>query len=59
MSTVLFGKTIKVIKNVLKKYNTNAITLIIFCEHSKIMLFKMLCSVLYGIMGKHVCLDFL
>ena len=35
MGTVLSGETIKGIKNVLKKDNTNLITLIMLYEHRK------------------------
>ena len=59
MGTILSGETIEGIKNVLNKNNTHIIKLILFYEHRENMFFKVLGFVIYGIMGKYVCLKYL
>ena len=59
MGTILSGETIEGTKNVLNKNNTHIIKLILFYEHRENMFFKVLGFVIYGIMGKYVCLKYL
>ena len=56
--TILAGAKMKGIKNVLNKYNTHFIALIIFYENRKIMFYKVFGSLICGIIDKYISVLF-
>ena len=47
------------IRKVLRKENTRVISLLMSYENRKNMMFKVLTSVFYYIMGNYVCIDYM
>ena len=59
ISSVFAVPTVQVTKRVLKKYNTCVIALLEFYENRKTIILKVLGSVIYLIIIKYVCADYL
>ena len=47
------------IRKVLRKENTRVLSLLVFYENIKNMIFKVLSSVVYYIIDKYVCVDYM
>ena len=59
MENYFRGATMMPVRKVLQKGNTRVISLLIFDENRKIMIFKVLSSIVYCIMEKFVCVNYL
>ena len=59
MEKYFSGTTMTPVRKVLKKRNTRVISLLMFNENIKNMIFKVLSPIVYCIMENYVCVDYL